>query len=164
MARNPAIDKLLANGRVYIAYAPQGAEAPFRDFLRVPASAVVYEIAPRASLDPAEEAEKSRVAVANRSAAVLIPGRAFDATGTRHGKGGGWYDRYLAQVPARWLRIGFCFERQFSAETLPREAWDEVMDWLVVVDEKTSAVRIIETRARTATPARRLARQPRRRA
>lgn len=62
-----------------------------------------------------------------------MPGRAFDASGTRHGQGGGWYDRFLAEVPKEWLRIGFCYERQFSEEPLKREAWDQAMDAVVVV-------------------------------
>ncbi|MBU6323602.1 hypothetical protein KGQ55_02860 [Patescibacteria group bacterium] len=148
MARNPDIDKLLADGRVFITYVPLRTEVPFRDCLPIPDASVAYEIAPRASLDPSDEAAASFAAAAGRPAAILIPGRRFDASGTRHGQGGGWYDRYLSQAPKSWLRIGFCFERQFSLEPLPREAWDQIMDYLLVVDEKNGACRVIETHAR----------------
>ncbi len=66
---------------------------------------------------------------------ILIPGRLFDITGTRHGRGGGWYDRFLAAVPREWFRVGFCYESQFSAAPLLREAWDQPMDAVCVVGE-----------------------------
>lgn len=72
-------------------------------------------------------------AVGDRKTIILLPGRRFDARGTRHGQGGGWYDRILSSVPKEWTRIGFCFERQFSKDPLPREAWDQAMDLVVVV-------------------------------
>jgi len=36
---------------------------------------------------------------------VLVPGQRFDSLGNRHGRGGGWYDRFLAAVPADWIRV-----------------------------------------------------------
>ena len=130
-----ALEALLASREAFITYVPLRGEVPFLDYCALPENAVVHEIAPRASLSPAAEAAKAVAAAEGRETAVLIPGRAFDASGTRHGQGGGWYDRFLAAAPREWLRVGFCFERQFSTTPLRREAWDEEMDAVVVVDE-----------------------------
>lgn len=67
--------------------------------------------------------------------ALLIPGSAFDAHGTRHGRGGGWYDRLLSRVPAHWLRIGIATPDTYASTLLTREAWDEPVDVVLVVDE-----------------------------
>lgn len=61
--------------------------------------------------------------------AVLVPGLAFDAAGLRLGRGGGHYDRLLARLPRRCLRIGLCFEGQ-RVPALPAEPWDQGVDAL----------------------------------
>ncbi len=60
---------------------------------------------------------------------VVVPGVAFDVTGTRLGQGGGWYDRYLAATPTS-RRIGVCFEVQI-AEWLPRDAHDVPVEAII---------------------------------
>lgn len=127
------IEKMLAPYGAFVTYVPLRTEVPFLDYTTLPTDAVTYEIMPRASLDPAEEATRAMTAVGDRLVAILIPGRLFDATGTRHGQGGGWYDRFLAQVPRAWLRVGFCYERQFSPTPLLRQSWDQAMDAVCVV-------------------------------
>ena len=52
---------------------------------------------------------------------TLVPGAAFDKSGGRLGRGGGYYDRYLPLV--RGLTVGLAFECQML-ETVPREAHD----------------------------------------
>lgn len=63
---------------------------------------------------------------------MLIPGRRFDKFGGRHGKGHGWYDRFLSTVPSQWIRIGICYQNQFSETKLNLQTWDEVVDWIIV--------------------------------
>lgn len=62
---------------------------------------------------------------------LFIPGTRFDVHGTRRGRGGGWYDRFLSRIPRSWLRIGVCRSDQWSETDLERRAWDEPMDHIV---------------------------------
>ena len=58
----------------------------------------------------------------------LIPGRAFDLSGNRLGRGGGFYDRLLLNSSAHKLAIAFDFQ---IVQNLPTETWDIPMDSLV---------------------------------
>ena len=53
----------------------------------------------------------------------LVPGRAFDAKGTRLGRGGGHYDRALSRRGRSSKVLGMFFDLQ-EAEELPREPHD----------------------------------------
>ena len=64
---------------------------------------------------------------------VLVPGLAFTATGGRLGQGGGWYDRFLADVRPECTTIGVCFAEQVVDE-LPIEPHDVAVD-IVVTDD-----------------------------
>jgi len=68
--------------------------------------------------------------------AILVPGLAFTKQGHRLGRGGGFYDRYLALLPATTLKIGVCFALQL-VEALPWEPHDQLMD-LVATEEGLS--------------------------
>ncbi len=132
-----ALSHLLTPYQAFITYRPLRTEVVMQDVATLPAGAEIYEIPARASLDPIEEANKVTAWVSSRECVLLIPGRMFDASGTRHGQGGGWYDRFLALVPREWLRIGFCYSDQFSPTPLKRERWDQAMDYVCVVDRTT---------------------------
>lgn len=73
---------------------------------------------------------------------VLVPGQAFDIYGTRHGRGLGWYDRFLSRTPKNWLRIGVTDSSKFSKEKLDKKPWDEQMNWILVKDSEGSLWKI----------------------
>ena len=61
---------------------------------------------------------------------ILVPGVAFTRAGRRLGRGGGYYDRLLAALPAKAVRLGVCFEVQI-VEELPSEPHDMRVDAVV---------------------------------
>ena len=58
---------------------------------------------------------------------VIVPGLSFDEQGHRLGRGGGFYDRFLADLPA--LRVGYCFQTQMARE-IETEPHDIDMDYI----------------------------------
>lgn len=87
--------------------------------------------------------------IRGKNICILIPGRQFDIYGTRYGRGGGWYDRFLEKVPKNWIRIGITDKSNLSELALRREVWDEPLDWIMVNDN--SSWQIYETNARKRT-------------
>jgi 5-formyltetrahydrofolate cyclo-ligase len=61
---------------------------------------------------------------------VLIPGEIFDLHGSRIGKGGGYYDRWLARHPAG-SRVGICWDAQVHPGKLPQDAHDQPIEHLL---------------------------------
>jgi 5-formyltetrahydrofolate cyclo-ligase len=61
---------------------------------------------------------------------ILVPGLAFTRDGLRLGRGGGYYDRCLAGLPASVIKLGVCFEIQV-VETLPAEPHDQRVQAIV---------------------------------
>lgn len=61
---------------------------------------------------------------------VIVPGLAFTAAGDRLGQGGGWYDRFLAEVRDDCIAVGVCFVEQI-VESLPVEPHDVAVDHVV---------------------------------
>lgn len=60
---------------------------------------------------------------------AIVPGMAFDATGQRLGRGKGYYDRLLPQLPQAY-KIGVCYPFQFVAQ-VPSEEHDIPMNEVV---------------------------------
>jgi 5-formyltetrahydrofolate cyclo-ligase len=136
------LTSLLSRYRTFITYRPLRTEVVLSDFMIFPEDARTFEIPARASIDPEALAREAIAFAGATETVLLIPGRRFDAAGTRHGQGGGWYDRFLAHVPRTWLRVGFCFDDQLSPTPLIRESWDQAMDYVGVVDRKTGMIAI----------------------
>ncbi len=133
----------LRGARTILAYAPLLDEVdlwPLIETLRAQGNRLAFarvhplthRLTAHAVRDPATElapghyglrepsARAPRVAAAALDA-VLVPGRAFTAQGARVGRGGGYYDRFLARCPA--TRIAFAYAEQIF-EALPCEAHD----------------------------------------
>jgi 5,10-methenyltetrahydrofolate synthetase len=92
----------------------------------------IYTMPKDKNVDPFLEAKKVIEYSKNKSVYILIPGSEFDAYGTRHGRGGGWYDRFLSHIPREWLRIGVTTRANYSEKALLRESWDQPVDWIIV--------------------------------
>lgn len=63
---------------------------------------------------------------------AVVPGVAFDLDGGRLGRGGGHYDRLLADLPATCLRIGLAYSCQIVPR-VPTAPHDQAVD-VVVTD------------------------------
>ncbi|NLM10426.1 MAG: 5-formyltetrahydrofolate cyclo-ligase [Clostridiaceae bacterium] len=63
---------------------------------------------------------------------VIVPGLLFDRNGFRIGYGGGYYDKYLAQLSDKCRTIGIAFESQIVNE-LPVE--DHDMNVMAIITE-----------------------------
>ncbi len=59
---------------------------------------------------------------------VVVPGLAFDRRGQRIGWGGGYYDRFLAQVQG--VKIGLCYD-SLVLDCIPGELHDVPVDMVV---------------------------------
>lgn len=128
------LERLRGAGAI-IGYAPMGDEVDVHSFLvenQILASG--RSIIADKEVSPHDFAETLSRAHAGEKTCILIPGREFDQFGTRHGRGGGWYDRFLKGVPCDWVRVGVLSPSQFSEEKLAREAWDEPVDYLLIQD------------------------------
>ena len=64
---------------------------------------------------------------------VVVPGLGFDAQGNRLGRGGGFYDRFLARLPAKVPTIGLAFSFQVFPQ-IPLDGHDHAVE--VVLTEK----------------------------
>jgi len=54
---------------------------------------------------------------------VVVPGLAFDKSGRRLGRGGGYYDKFLASLPLETPRVGLAFDFQLI-EDIPSLSHD----------------------------------------
>ncbi|MFW6161444.1 MAG: 5-formyltetrahydrofolate cyclo-ligase [Planctomycetota bacterium] len=65
---------------------------------------------------------------------VLVPARGFDRQGNRLGRGGGYYDRYMAQPDFTALRCGIAFAAQLL-DDLPHDETDLPVQLIVTEDD-----------------------------
>ncbi len=68
---------------------------------------------------------------------IVVPGLAFDREKNRLGKGGGYYDRYIAELQRsgkNYTLTGMCFEFQLIKK-IPSGIFDKRVDIIVTEDE-----------------------------
>lgn len=65
---------------------------------------------------------------------VVVPGLAFDRTGSRLGRGGGYYDRFLGPHAPRTITCGLSFDEQLVGE-VPADDHDRPVEILVTDKE-----------------------------
>ncbi len=139
--------KIFSTCEAAISYAPLKNEVDLETLsIKLPAPAQRIFLPINKNSDPFVWAEKCLDRFGGLEVCVFIPGKKFDRYGTRHGRGNGWYDRFLSKIPKRWTRIGVSSRKNVSLKKLKREAWDEPMDWLIIPDDDISPV--IKTGAR----------------
>lgn len=60
---------------------------------------------------------------------ILVPGLGFSSFGERLGRGKGFYDQYLGKF--KGIKIGVCFDCQWSDDHLPSDVWDIKMNYII---------------------------------
>ncbi len=90
------------------------------------------ELHPYGCLQPHESAPEL---VPDSSSLVLVPGRQFDRTGVRLGRGGGYYDRFLAGLDHAVPTVGVAYTVQV-VRSLPHNS-DDVPVAIVLSDSET---------------------------
>ena len=81
------------------------------------------------SLDKCTEKDKFDIRVPNAPATLLrtnndiniLPGLAFDKTGARLGKGGGYYDKFISKLDYKTYLLGVCFDVQMVDKVVCQE-------------------------------------------
>ena len=71
---------------------------------------------------------------------VFVPGVVFGMKGERIGMGAGFYDRFLASVPAP-LRVALAFDFQVQ-ENIEQQSWDQPVDWLLTENREFRGPRV----------------------
>lgn len=113
------LERCLALGKQI--YAPRVVPKHHPQICRITSPADDLELGSLGILEPRKELPGGDPAAPDFA---VVPGLAFDLAGYRLGRGGGFYDRLLADPDFRAFTCGLCFERQTVAD-LPRESHDQ---------------------------------------
>jgi 5-formyltetrahydrofolate cyclo-ligase len=85
---------------------------------------------PRGIMQPADGYGEPFASLPASDLFVIIPGLAFDQDGRRLGRGGGYYDRFLASEGLeKAVKVGVCWSMQL-VQAVPTDAHDVRMDWI----------------------------------
>jgi hypothetical protein len=127
------LQKILSDSQGVVLYKPLAGEIDYTDpSFPLKIVSEIIMLPDHKEADPFEWAAQCAEQFKNKKAYILIPGTQFDMQGTRHGKGGGWYDRFLSKIPNTWPKIGIAHESQISFSPIKKELWDIPVDWLIV--------------------------------
>jgi 5-formyltetrahydrofolate cyclo-ligase len=74
--------------------------------------------------------EKRKYEDPNMLDLVIVPGVSFTPDGTRLGRGGGYYDRFLNNISEKTKAIGICYKDNIETE-LPADSYDISVDEVV---------------------------------
>lgn len=122
------IAEMLRNRRVFL---PRVEEDGAMNFIQVGDDwASSLEHGPRNVIQPRAGVGSDLRDTEHGRLAVLVPGLAFDLTGARLGRGGGYYDRFLATpATSNALTIGVCWSVQVVPR-VPTDAHDVKVRWV----------------------------------
>ena len=122
------IASMLRTGEVYL---PRITGPNSMEFLNINEEwALNLEKSEKGVLQPKEGSGAILVPDGGDGVVILVPGLAFDKEGRRLGRGGGYYDRFLAREDmAAAVRIGVCWSVQVVPD-IPIDDFDMSMDWV----------------------------------
>ncbi len=83
-------------------------------------------------------------AAALKPTALIVPLVAYDGEGWRLGRGGGFYDRTIAELSAAGpvLTVGIAFSAQ-RVPAVPREPHDRRLDWIVTEEGAQASASVL---------------------
>ena len=121
----------LTNGkRVAVPIMDAAANRLILSELKDPARELVPRSQPPGRGIPEPKPEALRPVDAARMDLFVVPGLGFDPRGHRIGKGAGYYDRLLAEIPGRIPIVAPAFELQIVPE-IPEDGHDIRVHWIV---------------------------------
>ncbi len=83
-------------------------------------------------LNGTEDEPVFNVSEVNVRTLMLVPGVAFTQDGRRLGRGGGWYDRALTNLPTCIETVGICAKERLLSD-LPTEEHDKKVSKVLIV-------------------------------
>ncbi|TAJ14006.1 hypothetical protein EPO56_02560, partial [Patescibacteria group bacterium] len=124
-----------AKTRHVVGFVPFGGELDIRKyFAEIGFTIQPINVPQQGTANPFSIARELTESLGIDNIVVFIPGQVFDYKGTRHGRGGGWYDKFLSSVHPSWSRVGVLHASQLQEEFLVRKSWDQPVDYLLVYD------------------------------